>query len=135
MQTINLISDIIVACVRASSFPDGVMGAHQQVHQLVPFDGSRRFFGISYSSGKGKIEYMAAAEYLPGDQCFENFEKYVIKKGNYLLVEIRDFRKDVMAIGQTFQAMISRPDIDQQGACIEWYPNLTDVHCMVQLAD
>jgi predicted transcriptional regulator YdeE len=135
MQTIHLNSDINVACVRAKSFPEGVMSAHQQIHKLVAFDGSRRFFGISYGAGNGKIEYMAAAENLSGDQCFEDFEKYVIKKGAYLLVEIKNFRDDVMAIGQTFQKMINRPDIDQQGACIEWYPNLTDVHCMVRLAD
>jgi hypothetical protein len=77
---------------------------------------------------------MAAAECFPEDQCFENVEKYQIKKGEYLVVEIRNFRENISAIGEAFQTMISRPDIDQEGACIEWYPNLSDVHCMVRLA-
>ncbi len=134
MQTLSLNTDIIVACERAQRFPDDVLRAHQKIHKLIAFDGNRRFFGISFGTGNGTINYMAAAECFPEDQCFENVEKYQIKKGEYLVVEIRNFRENISAIGEAFQTMISRPDIDQEGACIEWYPNLSDVHCMVRLA-
>ena len=134
--TTNLDNDIRVACIKASSFPDGVLAAHQQLHALVAFDGKRKFFGISYGTGNGQIEYMAAVEELPGDLLFDpGFPRFTIKSGTYLLAEISDFRKDIPAIGKTFEQMLKVPGIDPHGACIEWYPNMNDIHCMVRLAD
>jgi predicted transcriptional regulator YdeE len=135
MQSIDLNEDITVAYIRANRFPEGVLEAHQQLHKLVSFDGKRGFYGVSFKTMSGGIDYLAAVEYRNDDACFEKLEKMVIKKGRYLLVEIKDFHKNIPAIGETFQSMIIRQDIDPQGACIEWYPNLTDVHCMVRLAD
>ncbi len=43
--------------------------------------------------------------------------------------------KDLPAIGNTFQQMIARPDIDPEGYCVEWYLSDKDVQCMVRLQD
>jgi hypothetical protein len=134
METTHLTENITVACVRAVSFPEGVLAAHQQVHNRYSFDGSRRFFGISWAV-KGQIQYLAGAELLPGEEAGEGFEILTLRSGAYRLIVIPDFRKDIPAIGNAFQQMLGEPGYDPEGACVEWYPNMTDVHCMLRIAD
>lgn len=136
MKNWQIEKDIPLICLRAKSFPEGVLEVHQQLHARFPFDGKRKFYGVSYPITPGKIEYMAAVEELDGDsENSGDLEKFIIKKGTYLGTDIKDFRKDIPAIGKTFQQLIVNPEIDPQGACIEWYPNMTDVRCMVRLVD
>lgn len=135
MQTSKLDSDIIVAFIRAKSFPEGIQAAHEELHRRVRYDGVRKFYGISRPDQAGRIEYMAAAEIIPGEAALADLEQFIIKKGHYRAIGIPEFRKDIPAIERAFQQLLGIPGIDPQGACVEWYPNLTDVHCMVRLAD
>ncbi|MCB0489917.1 MAG: transcriptional regulator [Cyclobacteriaceae bacterium] len=118
--------------VKASSFPEGVLQSHQKLHELFPPVGTRRYFGLSRPSpdGRGKIDYWAGVEQLPDDDS--GLDEKVIKKGRYVGKKIKDFRKDVASIGNTFQAILKRPDIDPEGYCVEWYEN-EDVQCMVRV--
>ena len=59
----------------------------------------------------------------------------VLKKGRYISIMIPDFRKDIPAIGKAFTELLQQPGIDPEGYCVEFYPNMTDVQCMVRLAD
>ncbi|MFD0751382.1 transcriptional regulator [Mucilaginibacter calamicampi] len=137
METIQLEKDIKVMCVTATSFPAGIMAAHQKMHSLTPHSTERKYFGLSRpESGNGEIIYKAAAEQLePGEAEKLNLETIDIKKGNYVSVTLHNFMDDPSAIGATFQQMIARPDIDPQGYCVEWYLTDKDVQCMVRLQD
>jgi hypothetical protein len=120
MENYVLENDITVFCITATSFPAGVMAAHKELHSLVPFSTERKYFGISRANEKGEIIYKSAAEELnKGELEKHDLEKIVLKKGNYLSVEIHDFMKDIPAIGKTFQEMIAHPGIDPQGWCVE----------------
>jgi hypothetical protein len=133
MEKFTLDNPIKVLCVTASSFPDGIMAAHNKLHALVPNAGNRRYFGISRPE-KGQIIYKAAAEERnPGEGEQLNCESFVIAGGEYVSVTIIDFMKDVQAIGKAFQQLTSQPDIDPDGYCVEWYVNEKDVKCMVKL--
>lgn len=135
METTQLNEDIKVMYVTASSFPDGVLAAHQKLHAAIPFSTERKYFGLSRPEG-GAIIYKAAAEELKeGEGENLGFETMIIKKGNYITQTIYDFMKDIPAIGNTFQEMIKHPGIDPEGYCVEWYINQKDVQCMVRLAD
>ena len=134
METLVFDNDITVMYVAATTFPAGVMDAFKKLHSLVPMDGSRKFFGLSRPEGGGGIQYKAAAEVqLPGEAEKLGLETLVLRKGRYICVTIKDFMKDVQAIGATFQQLIQRPDIDPQGYCVEWYFNDKDVRCMIRL--
>ena len=136
MDNVIVENDIHVLCVRASSFPDGVMQAYKTLHELLSGSGKRRYFGISQSNGKGEIIYKAAAEELnPGEATAMKCEQATIRKGKYLSKTIPDFMSDLPSIGKTFQEMLAEPEIDPQGYCLEWYLNETDVRCMVPLKD
>ena len=135
METIAIDDDIKVFYVTAASFPDGIMAAHQKLHSLVPFSTDRRYFGISRPE-KGVIVYRAAAEEVnPGEGEKFNLDTLVLKKGKYISLTINDYMKDISIIDKTFKKLLSNPDIDPQGYCVEWYLSQKDVRCMVRLKD
>ncbi len=125
-------NDIPCYRIQASTFPEGVLAAHQALHRHFSFDGTRRFFGISQPAGKGQIIYWAAVEKKEGDVMPADIsDEFVIKKGEYYGEEIKNFRKDIPAIGQTFQALLQHPALDPEGYCLEWYIKMEDVICLV----
>jgi hypothetical protein len=135
METIGIENDIKVFYITASSFPDGVMQAHEKLYSVVPFSTQRRYFGISRPAN-GVIIYKAAAEEInPGEAKKLGCETMVLKKGKYISETIRDFMKNTQSIAITFQELLSNPNIDPQGYCVEWYLSKKDVRCMVRLKD
>jgi len=136
METINLDKDIKVLCVTAKSFPDGIMDAFDQLHSLVPIAEIGRQFGISQPNESGKIVYKAAMEEVhDGEAQLLGCEPFVIRKGKYIFLDRIDFMQDLQSIGTAFQKLISQPNIDPNGYCLEWYLNEKDVRCMVRLDD
>jgi hypothetical protein len=137
MEKYYLPDDITAMYITASSFPDGVLAAHQKLHSLVPMSASpeRKYFGISYPIDE-TIVYKAGAEELSvGEAKQFGLETYLIKKGEYTSIDIHDYMKNLSAIGDAFNELLENPRIDQYGACIEWYVNDNEVKCMVRLAD
>lgn len=134
MEHFSIDKDINVLCVTATSFPDGVMAAHQEIHRLAPEANARRYYGLSRPE-KGAIAYKAAAEELyAGEAAEKGMEVITIRAGQYIGKDITDFMTNIAAIGQTFQQILQEPNIDPQGYCVEWYYNEKDVRCMVRLA-
>ena len=130
----TLEKDLHVFYVTATSFPNGVLAAHQQLHAYVDYDVKRNYFGISAPDKTGTIIYKSAAEELnKGELSKHQLEQFIIKQGNYIYIDIKDFMKDVNSIGKAFHALISNPDIDPQGCCVEWYLTQNNVRCMVRL--
>jgi predicted transcriptional regulator YdeE len=133
MENYTFEEDINVICITASSFPEGVMAAHQKLHTLVPFSTDRRYFGLSRPEN-GSIVYKAAAEGLStGEADALKCERIVLPKGKYVSVTVHDYMNDLPAIGKIFSQLIALPDIDPRGYCVEWYLDKTDVICMVRL--
>jgi hypothetical protein len=132
MENYLLNNDINVICVTADSFPDGILPAFEKLHQLV--SANRRSYGISRPGKNGTIIYKAGAEELvEGEAEKLHLEKFVLKKGNYISIDITDFMKNIPAIGQAFEQLLVDTRIDPEGACVEWYFNEKDVKCMVRI--
>jgi predicted transcriptional regulator YdeE len=135
METLTFDKDITIMYISASSFPNGVLAAHQKLHALFPFTEERKYFGVSRPEN-GEIAYKAAAEEAyPGEAANLNLQTLVLKKGKYISLTIPDFKKDVPAIEKAFNLLTSQPGIDPQGYCVEEYINQNDMVCMVRLKD
>lgn len=133
METITFDHDIKLFYITAKSYPEGIMEAHQKLHNLVPFSTDRKYFGISRPE-HGVIVYRACAEEIyPGDSEKLNCEPIFLKKGEYICLTIHDYIKDIYRIRQSFETLLSRPDLDPKGYCVEWYFNDSDVRCMIRL--
>jgi len=136
MESIFLKQDIKVFYVTATSFPNGVMEAHKKLHSLIGSPTGRKFFGISYPETPSKIIYKAAVEEsYPSEGEKRGCETFVIKKGQYISIYIKDFMKDIPKIGQSFQELLADQRIDPNGCCVEEYVDDKDVRCMVRLKD
>ncbi len=134
MEKFNIQSDIVVFCIQAASFPEEVKAAHEKLHSLAPYSTERNYFGISFPNRNGKIQYYAAVTELTKDELApHSLEKFIIPKGKYNCEIIENHMKDIPAIGNTFQKMIQKPEIDPKGFCLEWYISETAVRCMVKL--
>jgi hypothetical protein len=134
METITFDKDIKIMYITASSFPDGVLAAHQKLHSLIPFSTDRKYFGISRPENGDAIVYKAAAEELESGEAEKlNCETMVLKKGNYLSITINDYMRDISAMGKTFGLLTSQPGIDPQGYCVELYISDKDLKCMIRL--
>jgi predicted transcriptional regulator YdeE len=127
--------DIEVACVKATSFPQGVGGAYHKLGATLPSSNNRTLYGISWGDKNGGIVYHAAASQLhPGEAKEYGLETFTIRKGEYISEYVEDWKKDETVIGRTFQNLLSDPHIDKEkGYCLEIYPNSKDVQCLVLL--
>ncbi len=136
MDSFILGEDIPVVCIRAKSFPDGIIAAHEELHRMLPFCEGRRFFGISRPepSENGTIVYKAAAELMDSDRL-SGVEKFTIKGGSYNTYYIKDYRENIAAIGECFDLLTGQAETDPDGYCIEWYIGESDVKCMVRCND
>ena len=133
METITIDKDITVFYVTATSFPGGVLAAHQQLHSKIPFSTDRRYFGISRpESSDGSIVYHAAAEELqPGEGKAHGCDTLVLKSGKYVSTIIHNYMDDLQSIGNAFNTLL-KEDVDPQGYCVELYLSDKDVQCMVR---
>lgn len=135
METITVNEDIPVFYVTASSFPEGVLAAHQTLHALIPYSEKRRYFGLSRPENDGGIVYRAAAEELNDGEAGQlNLETITIKKGRYVSLLVKDFMKDISSIEKAFNQLLTYPGLDPQGYCVELYLSQKDVQCMIRLA-
>jgi hypothetical protein len=135
METTTLDKDIKVFYITAKSYPDKILEAHNQLHALGPFSPERNYFGISRPEANGAIVYRAATEEkYEGEAKKYNCDTLILKKGKYITLTVNDFKKDPESIANAFQKLLSNPNIDPQGYCVEWYYNDRDmVRCMVRL--
>jgi hypothetical protein len=134
MEIILLNNDIQVFYVRAASFPQGVLRAHQQLHALLSSENNRTFYGISHPDKSGEIQYMAATTELhtgEGDQY--RCPAFTIRKGLYLSQVVKDWCKEENKIKDTFDTLLADSRGDRNGYCLEEYINDDDMRCMVPM--
>jgi hypothetical protein len=134
MKQYTLEADIPLICTPAEFFPDGVLETHQRLHSLVPSMDDRRFYGLSWFNEQHEIVYWAAVEQLLSGEAEKlGCQTFLLPKGLYVSILITDFRKDVPAIGQAFEQLMAHPDAGPGSICVEYYPNMSDVLCLVKL--
>ena len=135
MKTYILNQNIKVFCVAAKSFPDGILQAHQTLHALVEFNPKRKYFGLSRPEN-GKIVYRAAAEELEmGELSRNGLEEFILTKGSYIYILVKEFMKNIPAIGKAFEKLTADLRIDPEGICVEWYLNESNCQCMVRMKE
>ena len=134
MNTILLETDIIVTCLTAKSFPDGITEAFEKLDSIIPSSENRRHFGISQPNENNVIIYKAAIEEQhKGEAEKLGLESFVIQKGQYIYLDVKNYSKKPQNISDTFMQLISEPNIDPNGYCLEWYLNEKDVRCMIKI--
>ncbi|NLR80577.1 transcriptional regulator [Chitinophaga eiseniae] len=136
MEPYTLEHDIEVFYVTASSFPEGIPAAFDQLGTLLPNMEGRQLYGISRPENGGHIVYRAAVNALsPGEGQQYGCDTFIIRKGKYLSALLHDYTKDPARIGQAFDELLHAPQLDPQGYCLEQYLDNTHLRCMVPLTN
>ncbi len=134
METFTIDRDIPLVRVAATTFPEGVLAAHQQLHQQFSPDSIHQYYGISQGGPGGAILYWAAVELVPGEDTQKpGVELFVLRQGRYAGVDIEGYMQNPAVIGQCFERLLQHPGVDPEGYCLEWYINRDLVRCMVKL--
>lgn len=135
MKTIQLSNDIHLVCIQAASFPEGIKAAFDQLYTKVPNANKRLCYGIYEENEKG-IVYRAALEQQGTNEAKDlGMESFVITKGNYGSVMIKDWATNIPSIGATFCKMLEDPEIDQNSPSIEAYQPNGELCCMLKFKD
>lgn len=134
MEKYTIHTDIKVLCITATSFPAGVLQAHQQLHALLPGAATRTFYGISQGSSNGSIIYKAAAAAKHEAEAEQlQCETFIIQKGSYISQPLHNWMQDTSIVEKTFKALLQYPGIDKNGYCLEIYDGDNDMICLVKL--
>ncbi|UZR96948.1 transcriptional regulator [Chondrinema litorale] len=134
MEEFILESNIKLFYIQAISFPEGVLEAHQKLHNMVPFSRDRKYFGISRPEN-GIIVYKAATEETFANEAEKyNCQTLLLKKGKYISIIVEHFRENPQKIKDAFDQLIKHYDLAPEGYCVEWYNNVEDtVNCFIRL--
>lgn len=136
MEKIKWKNSIPLLCVKADRFPEGIKNAFDQLEAVIPRRRDQTLYGISYGTENGQIIYYAAAvENYPGEAESLGLKKFILRSGFYLSVGISNWRSSEARIPLLFSEMLNHPEIDPDGYCLEVYPNLDDLQCLVKLKD
>lgn len=133
MESFTFQHDVKTYCVTATSFPEGIQAAHEQLHALLPQNDRRNYYGVSWQAENGSIIYKAAADIMETDGPeLANLETFTIKNGPYNSFFIANYAENLDGIKRAFDLLLEQHEVDPNGYCLEWYMD-RDVKCMVPL--
>jgi hypothetical protein len=133
MEKYHLDRDLKIFYVTATSFPEGIPAAYDQLSKLVPLNKDRILYGISRPEN-GPITYRAGVEELyEGEAEKYGCESLILKKGTYISSILKDYMKAPQLIGCEFRDLLDTPGLDPQGYCVEVYLSNVEVRCMVKM--
>jgi hypothetical protein len=135
MERITIEKDLNVMGFQVHDFPNGIGKAFDSLVARVPGGFNRPYYGISQMTDKGMVYLATALEKEKGEaeQC--NYERYEVKKGEYLAVPLKDWRKKTETIKDIFQQLFQSPLTDKKHPCVEWYKNDNEMLCMMKVAE
>jgi predicted transcriptional regulator YdeE len=135
MEKYQLKNNITVFGFEVKTFPDGVSEAFDKLVNNVPGGFARDFYGISFRDSENKMVYLATAlEKEHGEAEKYEYERYTIKKGEYVTETVWDWRKKTDLIKHIFKGLFNSIQGTTTGPCIEWYKDNNEMLCMVRLA-
>lgn len=134
MESVQLNNDIKLVCVKASSFPQGVEQAHEQLKKSITSENERSFYGISYPLNNGTIEYLAAATQLTDDKSAKDVDIFIIQSGAFLSITLKNWKSDVTKVQQAFDQLTTDPRGDRDGYCLEEYVNEDTLRCLIPMS-
>jgi predicted transcriptional regulator YdeE len=132
MKEVQINEELRLSCIKATSFPQGIVPAFTNLEQKIGGASGRAFYGLSRGNKNG-IDYWAAVLSKHGEKLPAGLEEIVIAPGTYLTAQLSNWRGNEVIIGQTFQKMLDEPRLDPDGYCIEKYLDDDDVICMVRI--
>jgi hypothetical protein len=114
---------------------DVIGEAFDTLVNMLPGGFNRPYYGISELNNKGMIYKATALESFDGEAEQHHCERFIIEKGAYLAVTLRDWRKKTSCIKDIFHEMFANPLARESKFCVEWYKNDDEMVCMIRIQE
>jgi hypothetical protein len=133
MEIYHLAADLKVFGHLLKTFPLGIKEAFGSLMKMT--DGYKRsYYGLSQMDANNKILYWYTAEEKhTGEAEKYSCEQYIIPKGNYLSVTLRNWLSQTDCIKDIFYEMMKDERANTAKQCIEWYKSDEEMVCMLQM--
>ena len=133
MKEYTILKNIAVIGTRVKSFPNGIEAAFMDLMKKLPGGDKRIYYGIGECTATGIVYIAAAEQKKEGEGRQYDLESYVIEKGNYLAVEILDWKPKTSSIKNVFEEMYKDERADRSKPSIEIYFDDKRMLCLVSV--
>ena len=130
MERFILQKDIHVFGFRVMSSGEGIGEAFEKLVGMLPEGVDRPYYGISKLTPQGLIYIATALETFEGEGEKYKCIRYVIEKGTYLTLTLRDWRMKTERIKELMYILAHTSAADHATPCIEWYKDDNEMVCM-----
>lgn len=135
MEKYHINNDVNVFGFEVKSFPEGIGEAFDALVSKVPGGFSRDYYGITFTDTNNRTVYLATAAEKERDEAEKlQYERYTIRKGDYITETVWGWRKKTDLIKHVFDRLLSSVNGTPTGPCVEWYKDDNEMLCMVKLA-
>lgn len=133
MKTRILQEPIELLCVRAKTFPEGIMDAFQEVKHRFGDQAGKECFGVTMQGESGLIYWAAVRRSAVTLSEQEDLELLTIAPGTYATQSIDQWQSKIEQIGKTFEELFGNKEVDPKSPGIEWYLNENELACMAKM--
>lgn len=133
METYEIASPILVITEIAEDFGKGIGDAFVRLAEKLENNGQKRdCYGIVLNEEDGMNYYAAFTELYDGEAVEKELSTYVISSGKYQSIRVREWNKNILHIGPTFDQILKSGKVDTSSPCIEFYKTEQELLCMVK---
>jgi predicted transcriptional regulator YdeE len=126
-------NDLKVFGKQVKTFPTGIKEVFEELINAVPDGMQRSHYGLSHMTADGGIIYIAASvEKYDGEGKKLNYKRYIIEKGEYLAVIVKNWMSKTGCIKDIFHEMMKDGRADLTTQAVEWYKTGEEMMCMVK---
>ncbi|PSR53454.1 hypothetical protein AHMF7605_07905 [Adhaeribacter arboris] len=132
MENYYLEQDVAVFGLPVKTFPLGIGEAFDALQNQLPKD-NRPFYGISECTPAGIVYLATTLQKTENEPEKYGYNPYIIEKGDYLAVIVRDWLTKTDSIKNVFTQMFTDERSDRNKPCVEIYKNSEEMICLVKV--
>lgn len=116
--------------VKASSFPDGIRPAWQELEKRRAIK-SRKAYGLIYGAAAGMGYYAGLVSDGEIEERVTGLPVVEVPAGLCVRVKLMDWNQQVDQIAQLFGQMIAAVEVDPDRPAMEYHRSFTELHLLV----
>ena len=133
METYEIAAPILVIAEIAEDFGKGIGEAFVRLAEKLDNKGQKRdSYGILLKEEDGMNYYAAYTELYEGEAIEKSLPSFTISSGNYFSIQVKEWNKNILHIGPTFDQILKSGKVDTSSPCIEFYKTEEELICIVK---
>ncbi|MBL7789193.1 MAG: hypothetical protein JNL75_05095 [Chitinophagales bacterium] len=133
IEVYRIDTPICVMIEKAQDFGKGIGEAFVRLAEKLENKGQKRdCYGVVLKEDSDMCYYAAFTEIYEGEAREKSFPSFMIPSGNYHMIRVEEWNKNILHIGPTFDQILKSGKVDTTSPCIEFYKTEQELLCMVK---